>query len=108
MSCVTTVNFSIMLNGAPPTPFTPHRGLRQGDPLSSYLFILCGEVFSALINKAVLDSSLHGIKISRSAPAISHLLFADDCIIFSRAIVEEVDCVKEVNSTYEGSLSCWS
>ncbi|XP_057440277.1 uncharacterized protein LOC130732189 [Lotus japonicus] len=101
MSCVTTMNFSILLNGAPQTPFAPGRGLRQGDPLSPYLFILCGEVFSALINKAVMSSSLHGVKVARSAPVISHLLFADDSVIFAKATPEEVESVKEILSTYE-------
>ncbi|XP_057425990.1 uncharacterized protein LOC130719383 [Lotus japonicus] len=101
MGCVTTVNFSIMLNGAPQAPFVPQRGLRQGDPLSPYLFILCGEVFSSLINKVVMSAALHGIKVARSAPVISHLLFADDSIIFARSTREEMECVKNILSTYE-------
>ncbi|XP_057419187.1 uncharacterized protein LOC130713437 [Lotus japonicus] len=71
MECVTTVRFQVMLNGNPQMPFDPGRGLRQGDPLSPYLFILCGEVFSALIQRELVGSSLSGIKIARSAPVIN-------------------------------------
>ena len=53
MNCVSTVDFSVMLNGQTGPSFRPHRGLRQGDPLSPYLFIICGEVFSAMIQRAV-------------------------------------------------------
>ncbi|XP_057452127.1 uncharacterized protein LOC130743933 [Lotus japonicus] len=101
MSCVSTVSFSIMLNGNPQENFVPNRGLRQGDPLSPYLFILCGEVFSALINRSIASKALSGIKIARNAPVISHLLFVDDSILFGRATVQEAECLKEILVTYE-------
>ncbi|XP_057420048.1 uncharacterized protein LOC130714171 [Lotus japonicus] len=90
-----------MLNGKPQPNFVPNRGLKQRDPLSPYLFILCGEVFSALINKAVAAKSLTGMKLARSAPVISNLLFADDNILFGRADVHEAECLKRILATYE-------
>ncbi|XP_057458292.1 uncharacterized protein LOC130749012 [Lotus japonicus] len=97
----TSAEVGFVVDTSADVPFDPGRGLRQGDPLSPYLFILCGEVFSALINRAMLTSSLHGVKISRSAPVISHHLFADDSVVFARATAEETGCVREILSTYE-------
>ncbi|MCI02045.1 hypothetical protein A2U01_0023077, partial [Trifolium medium] len=68
MDCVTNVQFSILINGHPSQPFTPQRGLRQGDPLSPYLFIICANVLSGLILKAQTQKRLHGIKVAHGAP----------------------------------------
>lgn len=61
--------------------FQSSRVLRQGDPLSPYLFISCAEVFSGLILKAQEMKDIHGVCIARRAPKISHLFFADDSIV---------------------------
>lgn len=74
--------------------------MRQGDPLSPFLFILGAEVLSRLILRQERNRSIHGIKISRSAPPISHLLFADDFILFSRANKDEAETLKECLQTY--------
>ncbi|MCI28536.1 RNA-directed DNA polymerase (Reverse transcriptase), partial [Trifolium medium] len=67
MLCVETVDYSVIVNGHQVGPIIPGRGLRQGDPLSPYLSIICAEGLSALIRKAELRGDLHGIKICRNA-----------------------------------------
>ncbi|XP_057426253.1 uncharacterized protein LOC130719658 [Lotus japonicus] len=101
MDYVSTVNFFNYAEWYPQESFVPQRGFRQGDPLSRYLFILCGEVFSALINKAILASSLHGIKGTKNAPMISHLLFSKNSVIFSQTTVQEAMSIKTILATYE-------
>jgi hypothetical protein len=52
MKCVSTVKYQIKVNGALSNEFVPERGLRPGDPLSPYLFLLCAEGFSTLLDKS--------------------------------------------------------
>ena len=65
--------------------FKPSRGLRKGDPLSSYLFILGQEVLSRLIKYDLSQKSIAGIKSSISGPTISHVMYANDIVLFSKA-----------------------
>ncbi|KAK0577517.1 hypothetical protein LWI29_034297 [Acer saccharum] len=83
--CISSVSYSFFINGEISGDLKPSRGLRQGDPISSYLFLLCGEGLSCLINNVVSNGSFTGFKCSCNGPVISHLLFADDCMIFARA-----------------------
>ncbi|XP_074299929.1 uncharacterized protein LOC141631111 [Silene latifolia] len=101
MGCVTTVSSAVLINGNVKEFFRPGRGLRQGDPLSPYLFILCAEVLSNMLRKSVEEATLHGIRIAQHAPVISHLLFADDSIFFLKACEEEAAKVSEILRAYE-------
>ncbi|KAM6558351.1 hypothetical protein CsatA_027590 [Cannabis sativa] len=101
MACVTSVSYSVLLNGSPLKKISPQRGLRQGDPISPFLFLLCQEVLSKIICKAEERGAIHGIKIAHSAPPVSHLMFADDTILFARANEKEAKKLMECISLYE-------
>jgi hypothetical protein len=75
MNCVSTVSFSILVNGQPFPYFNPLRGIRQGDPLSPYLFIICADVFSSMIIYKQNQSLIQGIAIAQTTPKATHLFF---------------------------------
>ncbi|TQD75011.1 hypothetical protein C1H46_039451 [Malus baccata] len=88
MSCICTVSFAVILNGQPGDTFAPSRGIRQGDPLSPYLFLLVSEVLSRMIQSAVDMRYLDDVQTSLNGPVISHLFFADNTLIFLGAILD--------------------
>jgi hypothetical protein len=89
MKCVCSVKYKVKVNGSFTDEIILERGLRQGDPLSPYLFLLCAEGFSALLKKAENEGEIGGVKICHGAPSISHLLFADDSLILVRTNGED-------------------
>jgi hypothetical protein len=88
MGCVTSTIFSILINGEATNFFQSKRGLRQGCPLSPFLFILVMEGLSILLKKGQVEGVLTGIKVSRLIN-ILHLLFVDDVIIMTSAKLPE-------------------
>ena len=103
MFCVSSVQYSVLVNEKQVGPITPKRGLRQGDFLSPYLFIICAEGLLTLIQKAKAAGSLHGVKVCRGALNVSHLLFVDDCFLFFRASMEECNVMKGILTVYESA-----
>lgn len=68
--------------------------------MSPFLFILCTEVLSRLLNREVERNNLKGISIKRGCPGVTHLLFADDLIVFGEASVEEATSIMGCLETY--------
>ena len=101
MSYVTTPSFSILVNGKPHGMIHPARRIRQQDPLSPYLFLLCAEGFTALLAKVELDEKITGVSICKGAPRVTNLLFADDSLLFCQTTPREGEVVVEILRTYE-------
>ena len=101
MMCVSTVSYLVLINGEPKGKIVPLRGIRQGDPISPYLFLLCAEGLSAMLKKEESEGHIKGVAICRGASRVSHLLFADDSIIFCRASIAECERVLKVLDDYE-------
>lgn len=97
MECITTVTDSINLNGF----IIPSRGIRQDCPLSPYIYILCAEALTCLLNNAIEDGKLSGISIYRRGKIISHLMYADDLIICGSANETKIKNLKKVLGDYE-------
>ncbi|XP_062005888.1 uncharacterized protein LOC133723072 [Rosa rugosa] len=103
MKCVQSVSFSILWKGQPVGHFTPTRGIRQGGPLSPYLFLLVSEGLSGLLHRADEVGMIHGVKVAPSAPSISHLLFADDSLLFVNANIQDCISLKQCLLLYESA-----
>lgn len=101
LKCVTTVRYDITHGARVKGPVIPSRGLRQGDPLSPYLFILCVEGLSALLRKYENQRFIQGIQVCRNAPRINHLLFADDSYLFSLASEDIALKMADLLQSYE-------
>ena len=82
MSCVSTSSFSILVNGKAYDMIHPSRGIRQGDPLSPYLFLLCAKGFTTLLDQAESERRIKGVSICRGAHKVTNLMFVDDSLLF--------------------------
>lgn len=103
MQVVSTVFYSVTVNGENKFSFKPERGLRQGDPLSPYLFLLIMDVLSKLVYQGINSHKFSGIQIKRSCPYLSHLFFADDALLFVDPTPDGVQNLLETINTFESA-----
>ncbi len=92
-ACISSVQFSVMINVSPEGFFTSSRGLQQGDPLSPLLFLLVMEVLSRMLNKVESEGLIKGFSVGSNVSnglRISHLLYADDTILFCDADMSQL------------------
>ncbi|KAL5566826.1 hypothetical protein UlMin_029990 [Ulmus minor] len=103
--CISLANFSIMINGKPRGRFGASRGLRQGDPLSPFLFILVVDILGRMMDKAVRIGEVKGFKVGREEEVVSHLQFADDTLFLlepDKSNIEKVNTILKFFSMCSG------
>ena len=89
MICVNSVSYAILVNEKPKDLIHPTRGIRQGDPLSPFFFLLCTKGLNSIMDNG---DSIWGFSLCRKSLRLTHLLFADDSLLFCRA--NRHDCQK--------------
>lgn len=100
LSCINSANFSVVINGQSYGYFSAHRGIRQGCPLSPYLFVLAINELSDQLADAIQRNHISGIKLGQNDPSIHSLMFADDLIIVGQAQQEEVRKTSEIINSF--------
>lgn len=84
LACISSLSFEVLVNKGKAECFKPSRGLRQGDPLSSYLFILGQEALSRLLDNELRCKNIDEIKTNISGSTITHVMYAVDIVLFSK------------------------
>lgn len=101
--CINSVSYTIKLNNNKVRQINAKRGLIQGCPLSPYPFVICAHGLSLLMSKAEARGAIHGVRVCRRAQSISHLMFADECILFFKAEIEESNHIVNIMHTFEAA-----
>ena len=100
MACVRSVTYLILINGTPQGLISPSRGIRQGDPFSPFLFLLCTEGLHSLIEDAASMDNLRGFSLCKKGPKLTHLFFVDDSLLLCIANFEECSNILKLLGVY--------
>ena len=101
LECITTVSYLILVNGEAKGDIRPSRGLKQGDPLSPYLFLLCSEGLNRMLQQAASNDTIRGFSLCKRGPKISHLFFAYDTLLFCKASMVDLQAIQDILALYE-------
>lgn len=96
MQCVMGSSMNILRNGERAKLFKPMRGLRQGDPLSPHLFVMCLEILCHQSELSIDSTEWKPISLSRGGPKLSHICFADYLILYTEASVAQIQVIRRV------------
>lgn len=99
--CIRKIPFSVLINGTSCGKFTSEKGLRQGDPVSPFVFLLVSEVLSMMFAKSTEVGWLGGFSVKQNGTKLSHLQFADDTLVFLDADIRQVQYLKYTLLSFE-------
>lgn len=103
MVCVRTITYSILVNREPKGLICPTKGIRQGDPLSPFLFILCSKGLHGLIKQAAREGEIRGFSLCKWGPKLTYLFSTNDILLFCKENSEECGNILRLLTTYEKS-----
>jgi hypothetical protein len=95
-TCISSSSLSILVNDQPTSYFFPQCGLRQGCPLSPYLFVIAINELSLSLQEALTQTNLRGVTLAEGAPPIHSLLFADDLILCGTETLQEAQAIHTI------------
>lgn len=101
MSCIGSASYQVLVNGVPEGEIWPTRGIRQGNPLSPYLFLVCSEALNQQLQFAANSGAIRGFSLCREGPKISHLFFADNTLLFCHATKGDLEVILHILQLYE-------
>jgi len=99
--CLTSSSVSVLVNGSPTKEFVPKRGLRQGDPMAPFLFLIVAEGLAGLVRQAVKKELYSGIKVGSNGTNVELLQFADDTLFLCETKAQNARTLKVVLRTFE-------
>jgi len=100
-ACLSSSTVSVLVNGSPTKEFKPRRGLRQGDPLAPFLFIIVAEGLAGLVREASRIGILEGVKVGNKSVEVNLLQFADDTLFFCQPQMQCVLAIKAILRSFE-------
>lgn len=104
MMCITSVSYSVLINGEPKGEIILSQSTRQADLLSPFLFLLCAKGLSVMLQREERLGNIKGISICLGAPHLSHLFFADDSLLFYRANMGGYQHIWDILQNYDAAL----
>ena len=104
MSYINSASYSILVNGVPKGDIRPTRGIKQGDPLSPYLFLICSKALNCQLQQAARSKAIRGFSLCKNSPKISYLFFAEETLLFCRATKSDLDVIQSILVSYKASL----
>jgi hypothetical protein len=100
MKLTSSAFFSILVNGVPSKPFSPSRGIRQGDPLSPFLFVIMAEGLGRYLSASIANGTLQGLSIHGLQPTASHNQFVDDTLLLNTPTAREAAKLRTILSDF--------
>lgn len=103
MECISTTSMQVIWNGEKMEPFFQSTGVRQGDPLSPYIFILCMERLAHIINVKVDMGKWKPMRLKKDGLVLSHLFFTEDRMLFVEADLDYVCTIRKCLKKFDDS-----